>query len=116
MCWRTQMIVQRNIDTSHGDKEESNLIIHKESKGIETRGGFPNSNFGEYENVFIVDDSSELAQKAEQYSPFMDFVLDENGELIDITPKEKPSEPPQSPTEAERIRALEETVNFLLGL
>lgn len=82
------------------------MIIHKSTKDYETRVGEPNSNFGNYEDIFIVDDSSEIANKIIKNYPFYDFVLDNNGYLIDITPTERPivQEQPKEPTEIELIQ------------
>ena len=92
------------------------MIIHKNTKSIEILSGFPNENFGDYENVFVVDDTSELAQKIKENAPYLEFVLDAVGNLIDITPTEKPPAPTPEPTIEERMSAIEETTNFLLGL
>ncbi len=89
------------------------MIIHKDSKSYETRSSKPNSNFGDYENVFVVPDGSELANKIIQNAPYFDFVLDPNGELTDITPTERPTlqEEPKEPTELEVIQ--EENANLV---
>ena len=44
------------------------------------------------------------------------FTVDGNGVITDIIPAERPPDPPKPPTEAERITALEETINAMLGL
>ena len=79
------------------------MIIHKGTKSVETRTGCPNENFGGYENVFVVDDGSELAQKILLNQPYFEFILDENGELINIAPTVR-IETPQEPTELEILQ------------
>lgn len=77
------------------------MIIHKDTKSVETLSNEPNSNFGNYQNVFVVDDNSELGNKILQHQPYFDFSLNENGELIDIIPTERPIEPEPEPTDLE---------------
>jgi len=94
------------------------LIIHKEPISVETISGKPNENFGEYENVFVVDDDSELGKKVLENQPHFNLVLDAQENLIDITPTERPPEPTPEPTEVELLKAeldsTKEAVNFLL--
>lgn len=92
------------------------MIIFKDTKGFQSRTDKPNENWTDNINVFVVEDGSELASKILQDYPYFDFVLNENGELVDAISTEKPPEPPEPPTIEDRIRALEETTNFLLGL
>ena len=64
------------------------MIINKQDKGFQTRSDKPNSFWltaEPIENYFIIDDASELAQKIQKNYPSFDFVLDENGNLIDVT-------------------------------
>lgn len=63
------------------------MIVNKETKGFQTRSDKPNSfwlSSEPAENYFIVDDASELAQKIQANYPSFEFILDENGNLIDI--------------------------------
>lgn len=63
------------------------MIVNKETKGFQTRSDKPNSfwlSSEPAENYFIVDDTSELAQKIQKNYPSFEFILDENGNLIDI--------------------------------
>ena len=80
------------------------MIIHKATKSVETLLSQPNINFGNYDNVFVVDDNSELGQKIIVNQPYFDFVLDSDNNLIDITPNEKPSDQTPEPSEIEQIR------------
>jgi len=74
------------------------MIIHKNTKSVETSSLSPGKNFGHYENVFVVEDDSELGKKILANQLSFDLVLDEEGNLIDITPKERPPEPvPEQP-------------------
>ncbi len=77
------------------------MIIHKDTKSYEILSGHPNSNFGNYENVFILDDEHELANKIMQHSPYFEFVLNDQSELVDITPIERPPEKPKPLTDIE---------------
>ena len=58
------------------------LIINKTTKRFQTRSDKPNENWTN-EDVYVVDDNSELAQKIQSNYPFFELVV-ENGELIDI--------------------------------
>jgi len=80
------------------------MIIHKSTKSVETSSISTNENFGNYENVFVVDDSSELGQKILINQPYFDFVLDSNNNLIDVVPIEKPPEPIKPLSEIETLR------------
>ena len=66
------------------------MIVNKLNKGFQTRQDKPNSNWlGE--EWFLVPDNSPLANKIERLYPRYDFVLDGNGNLLDIVeiPKTK---------------------------
>ena len=73
------------------------MIIDKVTKGFQSRSDMPNENWTEETNVFIVDDNSELAQKINNNYPYFDFVLDVEGNLIDITIAERTSGPIPEP-------------------
>lgn len=75
-------------------------------KGFETRSDKPNSDWTG-KAAYVVPDGTALAQKVMDNYPYYDFVLDDNGALIDITPTERPAPEPEPPTEAERLAALE---------
>ena len=92
------------------------MIVFKDNKLFQPRSDKPNENWLEETEIFVVEDGSELAKKIEEYAPYYNFVVDETGELVDITPTERPPEPPKPPTDSERIAALEETLNAMLGL
>ena len=94
------------------------MIIHKGTKSVETRSGKPNENFGNYENVFVVDEGNELGKKILDNTPYFDFVLDDNGGLINIIPTERPPEPTPEPTELELLKekydTLQGAVDFII--
>ena len=75
------------------------MIINKQTKGWQTRSDAPNINFMaevEPDNWLLVDETTEEGQalmaKIVKYAPYIDFVLDEEGNLIDVIPTEPPSE------------------------
>lgn len=51
------------------------------------------------ELVYVVDDNSKLAKKIMESAPYFEFVLDDVGELVDITPLPKPVVIPEPTTE-----------------
>ena len=75
------------------------MIIYKD-KGFETRSDMPNGDWTG-EASYIVPDGSELANKIVAFYPYYDFVLDSNGQLIDVVETERPEEPevPEEPTD-----------------
>lgn len=77
------------------------MIVYKD-KNYETRDDKPNENWTDNDDVFVVDDNSELAQRIINAYPYYDFVV-ENGELVDIIELERPPEPPPEPTETELL-------------
>lgn len=77
------------------------MIIYKNSRGYETRDDKPNANWTD-DDVYVVDDTSELALKIKTHAPYFDFVLD-GDILIDIIPTEKPI------TDEEILNALQPT-------
>lgn len=92
------------------------MIINKITKGFQSRSDKPNENWTEETNIFVVEDGTELAQKIVTNYPYFDFVLDGQGNLIDITPTERPHEPTPEPTAEERIKDLELQVAQLTAL
>ena len=59
------------------------MIVNKTNKGFQTRSDMPNFNWLGDE-WHIVPDHSELANKIMQLYPRYDFVLNDNGELVDV--------------------------------
>lgn len=78
------------------------MIVYQD-KSFETRSDKPNENWTDNEDVYVVDDNSELAQRIINAYPHYDFV-DKNGELVDIIELEKPPQPPPEPTEIELLQ------------
>ena len=77
------------------------MIINKVNKSCQTRSDMPNNNWLD-DNWYLVDDSSELAQKIQKLFPRFDFVLDDNGELVDVIEIPKT----QKEINAERIKEI----------
>lgn len=86
------------------------MIIHKNPISVEIHDDFPNTNFSNNPDVFVIDDRSELGKKISQNAPYFEFILDAEGNLIDITPTERPPELLQPPTPEERLQALEDAM------
>lgn len=82
------------------------MIIFKQTRGFQSRSDKPNENWTD-EDVFVVEDGTDLAKKIIANYPYYDFVLDKEGNLIDITPTERPPE--------ERLEALEFAMLDLLA-
>ena len=63
-------------------------MIVFDNKGFETRSDCPNSNWYEDKEAYVVDETTEegraLAAKIVSLYPFYNFVLDDNGKLIDV--------------------------------
>lgn len=59
------------------------MLVNKKNKTYQTRSDKPNYNWLD-DNWYVVADSSELANKIIKLYPRFDFVLDDNGELVDV--------------------------------
>lgn len=67
------------------------MIINRITKSYVERSDKPNENWATDKSAYyLVDSNSELATKIRDNAPFMDFVTDNNGNLIDVTPTERP--------------------------
>ena len=87
------------------------MIVNKIHKNYIDRKKYPNTNWtGDNENYYLVDSNSELAKKIRENAPYFDFVLDEKGELIDITPTERPPEPEPTPSLEEKVAEQAKTI------
>lgn len=62
------------------------MIIYKNPISIITRNDIPNGNWTDNNDVFVVDDNSDLGKKILANFPYFNFVLDDQGNLVDITP------------------------------
>jgi len=92
------------------------MIIYPDNN-IEIQSHRPNENWTGVEDVIAVEDNSDLALKIMQYAPYFERILGENGNLIDITPTERPPEPSE-PTELEILKEkyamLQGAVDFIV--
>lgn len=80
------------------------MIINKITKSYVERFDKPNENWASNKSAYyLVDSNSEFASKIRDNAPFMDFVTDDNGNLIDVTPTERPPEPEPEPTTEEML-------------
>jgi len=65
------------------------MIVDKNCKAYSINSKFPNGNFTDNENVYIVDETTQegkaLKEKIIKNYPFFDFVEDTEGNLIDIS-------------------------------
>lgn len=84
------------------------MIVMKRTKSYIQMDGRPDEDWrsDRFEPVFIVPDGTALAEKIVAHSPYFDFVLDDNGELADITPGECPPAPVPGMTEDEERDAM----------
>ena len=71
------------------------MIIHKQTKALETQSHRPAENWMG-KNYYMVPDGSERAQKIIVSYPYFEFVV-EDSELVNITPTERPPEPEPEP-------------------
>ncbi len=98
-------------------------MIVKKDKTYETHVYYPDTDWYN-EGNYVVDEtnvsSKVLVAKIKQHSPYFEFVLDTEGNLVDIDPIEpEQSEditPPQTPSFEDRLNAAEAAINILLGL
>lgn len=85
------------------------MIVYKNKK-YETNTLYPNSNFTNIEDVYIIDETTEegksLAQRIINAYPYYDFVI-VDGKLVDIVELPKP-EPELQPTPLPTIEELQE--------
>jgi len=95
------------------------MIINKTTKGYQTQSHRPAENWldidaegnllpQEQRQYHMIPDGTALAEKIIAHYPYFDFVLDEAGNLIDITPTERPPGPEPEP---DRLDVLEERVD-----
>lgn len=68
------------------------MIVNKINKGYQTRSDASNFNWLKNDDWYVVDDNSQTAKKIQQLYPRYEFVLDEEGELIDVEPIPKTQE------------------------
>ena len=66
------------------------MLVNKTDKTYIERLSAPNTNWLEDESYFLVDSTSELAEKVRKYSPNFNAITNEDGALADVTPRETP--------------------------
>lgn len=90
------------------------MIINKQNKSYQIRSDVSNFNWLNSEDWYLVADNSPLARKVKQLFPRFDFVLDANGNLIDVVEIPKTQEEINA-ERAEEIKAeledLDSTIN-----
>ena len=93
------------------------MLFNKETKGFETRSDKPNENWTSNEDLIIIDDNSELANKIIENHPYFECVF-KDGVLVDITPTERPEEVPMEPkvTPLEQLRADVDYIAAMTGV
>ena len=84
------------------------MIINKNDKTIQTRSDASNFNWLKSNEWFLVPDNSLLAQKIDKLYPRFDFVLGENGELVDVVEIPKTEEEINEENAMEIKKELEE--------
>ena len=90
------------------------MLVDKITKGVIERDDKPNENWAtDKAAYYLVDSNSEFAEKIRKNAPFYDFVIDDNGNLTDITPTERPPEPEPELSLEEKIAVQEETISTL---
>ena len=94
------------------------MIIKKGTTYPITRSDKVNENWLNDDSYLVVDDNSVVGKKILENAPYFEFVLDSNGNLIDITPTERPLEPIPKPTEIEllknQLQTTQSAVDYLL--
>ena len=78
---------------------------------------FPNSNFLGADNVTVIDDNSELADKFIRFFPYGKIVTDDNGNVVDVvdnTPDPVPV--PINITTEQRLSAMENAVEEIINI
>lgn len=75
------------------------MIIYKD-KGFQTHSLYPDTDWTGTA-LYTVPDGNELAEKIKAAFPYYEFVLDEEGDLIDIVETERPEPEPEPVVEEE---------------
>ena len=68
------------------------MIVNKITKDYMTNSMFNKFNWLEDENWYVVEDGTKLAEKIMKLCPRFDFVLDDDGNLIDVVEIRKTQE------------------------
>lgn len=95
-------------------------MIVRKNKDYAVHSSFPDINW-EDDDSYIIDETTEegklLANKIKEHSPYFDFILDIEGNLIGITPTEKPLLTTTEPTQDDYLLDLDFRLSMIeLGL
>ena len=98
------------------------MIVDKETKEFQTRSDRPSTNWTE-RDFYVVDEATPegaaLAAKIIKNFPYYEFVLDNTGSLVNITPTERPPEPPLEPSELDlllmQVKEQQKIIDALMG-
>ena len=91
------------------------MVVYKNKCHV-TNSKYPDSDFMGNAD-WVIPDDSELAKKIIKLVNF-DFVLDADGDLVDVTetePQPEPEKPPEPPTNAELAAAIAELAEVICG-
>ena len=85
------------------------MIINKNNKSYQIRSDVTDFNWLKSDEWYLVPDNSPLAQKVQKLFPRFDFVLDENGKLVDVVEIPKT----QEEINQERVKEIKEELETL---
>ena len=88
------------------------MVVYK-NKNFVTNSKYPNSDFMGNAD-FVIPDGSEIAEKIKSYENF-DFILDKEGNLVDVEETERPPVPPAI-TQEQRLTAAENAIEEIINL
>ena len=89
------------------------MIIYKDKRFI-SNSEYPDTDWvGDAD--FVIPDGSELAEKIKAAYPYFEFILDDDGNLVDVEETERPPTPPAPPTNAELAAAIAELAEVICG-
>ena len=89
------------------------MIIYKNKSFVKSEK-YPNTDWiGNAD--WVIPDDSELAEKIKELYPNFEFVLDDDGQPIDVTETEPVPIPPAPPTNAELAAAIAELAEVICG-
>lgn len=77
------------------------MIVFK-NKGFQTNSLYLDTDWTDTAD-YVIEDGTELAEKIINLYPYYDFVLDNQGNLVDVTATERPPEPQPTPSEQREV-------------
>ena len=89
------------------------MILYKDKNFI-TNSEHPNDDWVGNAD-YVIPDDSELAEKIKRAYPYFEFVFDGDGNIVDVEETERPSAPPEPPTNAELAAAIAELAEVICG-